>query len=76
MCGTGLPEPDFKEEDKEQVAPARTAEFDAALSLYASLFPEQYATECDTPGIGCDIDNIIVYIDSNGNQIEERHHSY
>ena len=37
------------EEDKEQVAPARTAEFDAALSLYASLFPEQYATECDNP---------------------------
>lgn len=36
----------------------------------------EYSTECDNPRIGCDIDNIIVYIDSAGNQIEERHHCY
>lgn len=36
----------------------------------------KYSEECDGSVDSCDIDNIVVYINSDGSQSEERHHSY
>jgi hypothetical protein len=35
-----------------------------------------YSEECNTPDIGCDIDNIIVYVNPDGSQFKECHHCY
>lgn len=35
-----------------------------------------YSNECNDPEADCDIDNIIVYINQDGTQTEERHHCY